>query len=183
MQRAQVTLMLSEGTVSEKGGKTTLTATQDREANLDTVLTVSVDSESVGILSDNTTLTIPAGSKASTGEVTITAVDNDDIADSATSTDRVGDSGPRRQRREQPRRRRDADDHRRRLPTSPTWSRTSRSGPRRPSRSSPGTPSTVPTATPSSGLRTWLARPGQLEPLQLPGRVRHVDHRPAAGPR
>ena len=85
MQRAQVTLMLSEGTVSEKGGKATVTATQDREANLDTVLTVSVNSESV-TLSDNTTLTIPAGSKASTGEVTITGVDNNDIADSATST-------------------------------------------------------------------------------------------------
>ena len=84
-QRAQVTLVLTPATISEKGGKTTVTATQDREANLDTVLTVSVDSESV-TLSDNTTLTIPAGSKASTGEVTITAVDNDDIADSATST-------------------------------------------------------------------------------------------------
>ena len=84
-QRSQVTLVLTQATISEKGGKTTVTATQDREANLHTVLTVSVNSESV-TLSDNTTLTIPAGSKASTGEVTITAVDNNDIADSATST-------------------------------------------------------------------------------------------------
>ncbi len=84
-QRSQVTLVLTQATISEKGGKTTVTATQDREANLNTVLTVSVNSESV-TLSDNTTLTIPAGSKASTGEVTITAVDNNDIADSATST-------------------------------------------------------------------------------------------------
>ena len=86
MQRAQVTLVLTPATISEKGGKTTVTATQDREANLDTVLTVSVDSESV-TLSDNTTLTIKAGATASTGDgVTITAVDNNDIADSPTST-------------------------------------------------------------------------------------------------
>ena len=87
-QRAQVTLVLTPATISEKRGKTTVTATQDREANLDTVLTVSVNSESVA-LSPNTTLTIKAGettSETSEGTVTITAVDNNDVADSATST-------------------------------------------------------------------------------------------------
>ena len=100
-QRAKVTLMLSPATISEKGGKTTVTATQDRKANLATVLTVSVDSEGSAVtLSDNTTLTtltIPAGSKESTGDgVTITAVDNNDVADQPDQhRSRVGDSGPR----------------------------------------------------------------------------------------
>ena len=78
MQRPTVTLSLDPSSISETDGETTLTATQDRTANLATTLTISASPDTAVNLS-STSLTIAAGS--TTGSITITAVDNDDIAD------------------------------------------------------------------------------------------------------
>ncbi len=81
----RVTLTLSDSSIAENGGTTTVTATQDRPDDADTRVTISVTSTSLATaddyrLSANVTLTIPAGQRTSTGTVTITAVDNDDVA-------------------------------------------------------------------------------------------------------
>ena len=81
----RVTLTLSDSSIAENGGTTTVTATQDRADNADTRVTISVTSTSPATaddyrLSANVTLTIPAGLLSSTGTVTITAIDNDDVA-------------------------------------------------------------------------------------------------------
>ena len=81
----RVTLTLSDSSIAENGGTTTVTATQDKPDDSDTRITVSVTPVSPATASDyrlsaNTTLTIPAGQRTSTGIVTITAVDNDDLA-------------------------------------------------------------------------------------------------------
>ena len=81
----EVTLTLSDSAISENGGAATVTATQDVTDSADTVVTVSVTPTSPATANDyrlsaNTTLTIPAGQRSSAGIVTITAVDNDDVA-------------------------------------------------------------------------------------------------------
>ena len=76
-----MTLALSSTSIGESGGSTTVTASLDRASGQATTITVSATAVSPATtgdftLSDNTTLTIAAGDTTSTGEVTITAVDN-----------------------------------------------------------------------------------------------------------
>ena len=84
MQRAQVTLVLSEASIDEDGGETVVTATQDRRSNLPTEVTVSAPAGSPVTLSENKTLTIPAGETVSTGVVKIRGVDDGDTTDDKT---------------------------------------------------------------------------------------------------
>ena len=74
-----VTLALDPGTINESGGtnSSTVTATLSGESSAAVTVEVSVPNAAPVTLSNNTTLTIAAGAKASTGAVTITAVDND----------------------------------------------------------------------------------------------------------
>ena len=74
-----VTLVLTPATINESGetNASTVTATLSGESSAPVTVTVSVPNDAPVTLSTNTTLTIAAGSKASTGAVTITAVDND----------------------------------------------------------------------------------------------------------
>ncbi len=94
-----VTLVLTPASINESGATnaSTVTATMDGESSDAVTLTVSATAVAPAVagdlaLSDNTTLTIPANTQASTGVVTITAVDNEvDAADktvtvSATAT-------------------------------------------------------------------------------------------------
>ncbi len=78
-RKPKVTLVLSSATINESGSGnvSTVTATLDEASNVETTVTVSVDPTDTTTLSANTTLTIPAGQTASTGVVTITAVDDD----------------------------------------------------------------------------------------------------------
>ena len=76
-----VTLVLDNDAISEKGGVRTVTATLDRASSAATTVTVSVAPVDPAVAGDytlslNLMLTIPADSLTSTGEVTITAVDN-----------------------------------------------------------------------------------------------------------
>ena len=100
-----VTLVLTPASIAEAGGKSTVTATLDRASSEETTVTVSAEAVSPAVsndytLSANTTLTIPADALASTGVVTITAVDNNvDAADkevtvSATATNSQGITAP-----------------------------------------------------------------------------------------
>ena len=100
-----VTLVLTPASITEAGGKSTVTATLDRSSSAATTVTVSaapVDPAVSGdyTLSDNLVLTIPADSLTSTGEVTITAVDNDvdaldkEVTVSATATNDQGVAAP-----------------------------------------------------------------------------------------
>ena len=77
-----VTLELSSTSILENGGSTIVTAALDRPSSAETTVTVSATHMSPVMtsdyaLSDNTMLTIAAGATTSTGEVSITAVDND----------------------------------------------------------------------------------------------------------
>ena len=94
-----VTLVLTPASINESGATnaSTVTATMDGESSEAVTLTVSAAPVSPAVagdftLTDNKTLTIPANTQASTGVVTIAAVDNDvDAADktvtvSATAT-------------------------------------------------------------------------------------------------
>ena len=88
-----VTLVLTPASINESGATnaSTVTATMDGESSEAVTLTVSatpVDPAVAGdlTLSENTTLTIPAKSQASTGVVTITAVDNNVDAANKTVT-------------------------------------------------------------------------------------------------
>ena len=83
-QRPQVTLVLSESSIDEDGGETTVTATQDRTSNLPTEVTLSVPAGSPVTLSDSGKLTIPAGETESAGTVKITGVDDSDSTDDGT---------------------------------------------------------------------------------------------------
>ena len=83
-QRAQVTLVLSEASIDEAGGETTVTVTQDRTSNLPTEVTVSVPAGSPVTLSENRKLVIPAGETESTGTVKIRGVDDGDTTDDET---------------------------------------------------------------------------------------------------
>ena len=74
-------LHLSPAFISEAGGVSTVSATLSATASTDTVITISATAVSPAVardfsLSANRTLTIPAGQLASSGVVTITAVDN-----------------------------------------------------------------------------------------------------------
>ncbi len=100
-----VTLVLTPTSITEAGGKSTVTATLDRPSSAATTVTVSaapVDPAVSGdyTLSDNLVLTIPADSLTSTGEVTITAADNDvdaldkEVTVSATATNAQGVTDP-----------------------------------------------------------------------------------------
>ncbi len=77
-----ITLMLDPNAISEDGGRSTVTATLDHPSSAVTTLTISAlpDSPATAgdyMLSEDLELTIAAGETASTGTVTITAVDND----------------------------------------------------------------------------------------------------------
>ena len=77
-----VTLLLSDTSIGESGGTSTVTAMLDRASSADTTVTVSVAPVSPAVagditLSENRELTITAGTTRSTGTVTVTAVDND----------------------------------------------------------------------------------------------------------
>ena len=77
-----VTLQLPANPIQEDNGSTTVTATLDRPSGEDTTITVSFAPVSPAVagditLSSDKVLTIPAGRTASTGVVTLTAVDND----------------------------------------------------------------------------------------------------------
>ena len=88
-----VTLVLTPASINESGATnaSTVTATMDGESSEAVTLTVSATPVSPSVardltLSENTTLTIPANTQASTGVVTIAAVDNDVDAANKTVT-------------------------------------------------------------------------------------------------
>ena len=88
----QVVVQLSNPTISEAGGSTTVTARLLQPwPGEDIVLAVrgiALSGPAVGFrLSDNTRLTIAAGTTASTGAVTITAVDDDDYSGAASEVE------------------------------------------------------------------------------------------------
>ena len=100
-----VTLVLTPATIGENGGKSTVTATLDRESSEATTVTVAVTPKSPAVagdytLSTNKTLTIAAGATTSTGVVTITAVNNEvdaldkEVTVSATATNSQGVTAP-----------------------------------------------------------------------------------------
>ena len=78
----KVTLNLSSASIDENGGTSRVTASLSHPSSEDTTVTVSATPVSPAAagdyrLSSNLELLIPAGAKKSTGEVTITGVDND----------------------------------------------------------------------------------------------------------
>ena len=89
---AQVlTLALSPSSISENGGESTVSATLSTAATAAITVTVSASAVSPAVsgdfnLSTNKTLSIAAGQKTSTGEVTITAVNNSVDAPNKTVT-------------------------------------------------------------------------------------------------
>ena len=97
----QVTLVLTPDTIDEdgSGNVSTVTATLPAASSAATTITVSVNPTNTTTLSSNTTLTIAAGQTASTGVVTITAVDDNAytedktvaVSGSATNTVEVTD--------------------------------------------------------------------------------------------
>ncbi len=102
---AVVELHLSPDSISEAGGVSTVTASLSHPSSEETTVTVSVEPESPAEegdyrLSADRELTIPAGETASTGEVTITAVNNDvdaphkTVTVSATATNARRVTGP-----------------------------------------------------------------------------------------
>ena len=74
----RVSLTLSPYWLHENGGTSTVTATLSRPSSADTAVTVSASPDGAVSLSANRTLIIPAGGTTSSGEVTITGVDNGD---------------------------------------------------------------------------------------------------------
>ena len=100
-----VTLSLSDTSIAEDGGVTTVTASLSHASSVATTVTVSVSPDSPAVTGDyaisaNQALTIAAGQTASTGVVTVTGVDNDvDAADKTvrvrgTAGNTVGITGP-----------------------------------------------------------------------------------------
>ena len=100
-----VTLSLSDTSIGENGGTTTVTARLDRASGAATTVTISVTPVSPAVVADyslstNRTLTIAAGQTSSTRTVTLTAVNNDvDAADrtvtiSGVAGNDVGVTGP-----------------------------------------------------------------------------------------
>ena len=72
----RVHLTLSPYWLAEDGGVSTVTATLHRPSGADTVVTVTASPSDAVSLSEDRTLTIPAGQTVSAGTVTITGVDN-----------------------------------------------------------------------------------------------------------
>ena len=72
----RVHLTLSPYWLSEDGGVSTVTVTLHRPSGADTVVTVTASPSDAVSLSEDRTLTIPAGQTVSAGAVTITGVDN-----------------------------------------------------------------------------------------------------------
>ena len=77
-----LSLSLSDAQISENGGSATITASLDRASSASTTVTISATPVPPAVaadysLSSNRVLTIAAGSLASIGTVTLTAVDND----------------------------------------------------------------------------------------------------------
>ena len=72
----RVDLTLSPYWLAEDGGVSTVTATLHRPSGADTVVTVTASPSDAVSLSEDRTLTIPAGQTVSAGAVTITGVDN-----------------------------------------------------------------------------------------------------------
>ena len=77
-------LILTPDTIDENGGESAVTASLSHPSSAATTVTVSVTPNSPAdtddyVLSENRELTIAAGDTASTGAVTITAVDNGDV--------------------------------------------------------------------------------------------------------
>ena len=77
-----LSLSLSDAEISEDGGSATVTASLDRASSASTTVTISATPVPPAVaadysLSSNRVLTIAAGSLASIGTVTLTAVDND----------------------------------------------------------------------------------------------------------
>ena len=72
----RVHLTLSPYWLAEDGGVSTVTATLHRPSGADTVVTVTASPSDAVSLSEDRTLTIPAGQTVSAGAVTITGVDN-----------------------------------------------------------------------------------------------------------
>ena len=100
-----VTLLLSDSSIDEDGGSTTVTASLSHASSVGTTVTVGVSPDSPAVTGDyavsaNKVLTIAAGQTASTGAVTVTGVANDvDTADKTvrvqgTAGNTVGTSGP-----------------------------------------------------------------------------------------
>ena len=102
-----VSLTLDPASISENGGRSTVTATLSHASGGATTITVSANPASGSnpaetgdfTLSGNTGLTIAAGQTASTGTVTVTAVDDDDtlperVAISATASNAEGVVAP-----------------------------------------------------------------------------------------
>ena len=78
----RVSFDLDPATISENGGTSTISASMNKTADEDVTLTVAADPLDPAVagdftLSTNRTLTITAGSRQSTGLVTLTAEDND----------------------------------------------------------------------------------------------------------
>ena len=76
-----VTLILTSDSIGEDGGSSTVTATLDQTSSKTTTITVSATAVEPAVAADftlsaNTTLSIAAGATASTGAVTIGAVNN-----------------------------------------------------------------------------------------------------------
>ncbi len=101
---AVVELHLSSASISEDGGESTVTASLSHPSSEETTVTVTVEPVPPAVEVDYTLsgsrLTIAAGSTTSTGEVTITAVDNDveaphkTVTVSATATNARGVTDP-----------------------------------------------------------------------------------------
>ena len=99
-----VTLVLTPDTITEDGGVSTVTATLDHPSSEATTVTVTATPQSPAVEGDYTLsgsrLTIPAGATDSTGEVTITAMDNavdaphKTVTVSATATNAQGITAP-----------------------------------------------------------------------------------------
>ena len=99
-----VTLVLTPASIPEAGGRSTVTATLDHPSSEATTVTVSAAPVSPAVAGDYTLsgsqLTIAAGATTSTGEVTITGVDNDvaaadkEVTVSATATNSQGVTAP-----------------------------------------------------------------------------------------
>ena len=102
-----VTLVLTPASIGENGGESTVTATLNRPSSAATMVRVSATPIGPATADDYTlnvnvgpTLTIAAGQTASTGRVTITAVDNDvqaadkEVTVSATASNTQGITAP-----------------------------------------------------------------------------------------
>ena len=97
-----VALSLAPASIAETGGTAAVTADLDRPSSAATTVTISVPAAAVDAvsLSENKVLEIPAGATASTGDVTLKAIDNDvDAPDAqvlitAAVVNAVGFTGP-----------------------------------------------------------------------------------------